>query len=438
MIEDPIKEREYIMKINNITLSGFRNLKESSFKLEELIALIATNNYGKSNILTGIKFGIDFIKGDEKLKDTMMKWVKGIPLNKELATQNYKIEFEMSTDINEKKYIIQYGYELKWYRNDHTGQKIVAEHLKIKKEEDKRFSLYISRDGEGAFYKSSDSGRCSTKINIKDNELIVNKLKAFDNLFYIEIINRINEIKIHIERHLDASESYKDDPFIREDTEELDLKNTESIPRILYYLKKKHNNKYKLLINSFIQLFPEISDVQVEELKFKYNKETFPEEIPFKISNELYRIMVFDKNLNQPINFDSMSDGAKRIFLQLATIIIAEIQGYAFVAIEEPENSIHPMLFQSYLRIISEFKGDCKIIITSHSPYLLRYLSTVNIYVGVPNKNGIAKFSHIKKSCEKQLEKISNQFNTTVGDYVFELLNGNEEDVEELKELLEV
>ena len=148
--------------------------------------------------------------------------------------------------------------------------------------------------------------------------------------------------------------------------------------------------------------------------------------------------MVFDKNLNQPINFDSMSDGAKRIFLQLATIIIAEIQGYAFVAIEEPENSIHPMLFQSYLRIISEFKGDCKIIITSHSPYLLRYLSTVNIYVGVPNKNGIAKFSHIKKSCEKQLEKISNQFNTTVGDYVFELLNGNEEDVEELKELLEV
>ena len=96
------------------------------------------------------------------------------------------------------------------------------------------------------------------------------------------------------------------------------------------------------------------------------------------------------------------------------------------------------MLFQSYLRIISEFKGDCKIIITSHSPYLLKYLSTVNIYVGVPNKNGIAKFSHIKKSCEKQLEKISNQFNTTVGDYVFELLNGNEEDVEELKELLEV
>ena len=164
----------------------------------------------------------------------------------------------------------------------------------------------------------------------------------------------------------------------------------------------------------------------------------FPEDIPFKISNELYRIMVFDKNLNQPINFDSMSDGAKRIFLQLATIIIAEIQGYAFVAIEEPENSIHPMLFQSYLRIISQFKGDCKIIITSHSPYLLRYLKTDNIYVGIPSNNGVASFSHIKKSCEKQLEKISNQFDTSIGDYIFELLNGTDEDIEDLKEVLEV
>lgn len=438
MIDNLIKEKEYMMKINNIVLSGFRNLKKSIFELDDLIALISTNNYGKSNALSGIKFGIDFISINEKGKDVMMKWMKGIPLNKELALENYQIEFEIVTDIEEETYIIQYGYEFKWFRNDGTGQKIIGEYLKLKKEEDKRFSLYINRDENGAFYKSSDTGRCSTKININTNELVINKLRAFDNLFYIEIINRLNSIKFHIERHLDASQSYEEDPFIRVDTEELDLENTGNIPRMIYNLKKEHTNKYQLLIDSFMQLFPEIKDVHVEELEFKYNKKVFPEDIPFRISNELYRIMVFDKNLNQPINFDSMSDGAKRIFLQLATIIIAEIQGYAFVAIEEPENSIHPMLFQSYLRIISQFKGDCKIIITSHSPYLLRYLNTDNIYVGIPSNNGIASFSHIKKSSKRQLEKISNQFNTSIGDYIFELLNGTEEDIEDLKELLEV
>ena len=427
-----------MMKINKIMLSGFRNLNKSIFKLDDLIALISTNNYGKSNVLSGIKFGIDFININERGKDIMMKWKKGIPLNKELALENYQIEFEILTDIEDETYIIQYGYQFKWFRNDGNGQKIIKEYLKFKKEKDKRYTLYINRDENGAVYKSSDTGRCSTKININTNELVINKLRAFDDLFYIEIINRLNSIKFHIERHLDASQSYEEDPFVRVDTEELDLENIRNIPRMIYNLKKEYTNKYLLLINSFMQLFPEIKDVQVEELEFKYNKKAFPEDIPFKISNELYRIMVFDKNLNQPINFDSMSDGAKRIFLQLATIIIAEIQGYAFVAIEEPENSIHPMLFQSYLRIISQFKGDCKIIITSHSPYLLRYLKTDNIYVGIPSNNGVASFSHIKKSCEKQLEKISNQFDTSIGDYIFELLNGTDEDIEDLKEVLEV
>ena len=427
-----------MMIINKIILSGFRNLSKSIFKMNDLIALISTNNYGKSNVLSGIEFGIDFINSNEKGKDVMMKYKKGIPLNKELSSENYQIEFEIITNIESELYVIQYGYQFKWFRNDGTGQKIIGEYLKFKKETDKRFSLYINRDENGAFYKSSDTGRCNTKININTNELVINKLKAFDNLFYIEIINRLNSIKFYIERHLDASESYKEDPFIIADKAELDLANISNIPRIIYNLKKEYTDKYQLLVNSFMQLFPEIKDIQVEELEFKYNKKVFPEDIPFKLSNELYRIMVFDKNLNQPINFDCMSDGAKRIFLQLATIIIAEIQGYAFVAIEEPENSIHPMLFQSYLRIISQFKGECKIIITSHSPYLLRYINVDDIYIGIPSKNGIAKFSHIKKSSEKQLEKISNQFDTSIGDYIFELLNGTEDDVKELKNLLEV
>ena len=438
MICNQIKEKKYMININKITLSGLRNLTKSIFELDDLIALISTNSYGKSNVLSAIKFGIDFINISEKGKDIMMKWAKGIPLNKKLALENYKVEFEITTDIKEKEYIIQYGYEFKWYRNDGTGQKIVGEQLKIKKSEDKRFSVYVNRNENVALYKTSDTGRCSTKININDNELVINKLKAFDNLFYIEIINRLNSIKFYIERHLDASQLYDEDPVVIADAKELDLESTSSIPRMIYNLKKDHKNKYQLLIDSFMQLFPKITEFYVEELKVKYDRKIIEnDDVPFRISNELYRIMVRDKDLNQPINFDNMSDGAKRIFLQLATIIIAEIQGYSFVAIEEPENSIHPALFQSYLRIISQFKGECKIIITSHSPYLLKYLNVEEIYVGVPNLNGVANFKHIKKSAGKQLEKISNQFNMSIGDYIFELLNGNEDDIEELKGILE-
>ena len=69
MICNQIKEKKYMININKITLSGFRNLTKSIFELDDLIALISTNSYGKSNVLSAIKFGIDFINISEKGKD---------------------------------------------------------------------------------------------------------------------------------------------------------------------------------------------------------------------------------------------------------------------------------------------------------------------------------------------------------------------------------
>ena len=99
LLKFDIRKREYIMNINQITVSGFRNVKKCTLNFDELISLVSTNNYGKSNSLGGIDFGIDFIKASEIGKKNMMAWVKGIPLNKELASENYKINLELSTEI---------------------------------------------------------------------------------------------------------------------------------------------------------------------------------------------------------------------------------------------------------------------------------------------------------------------------------------------------
>ncbi|MCI5622512.1 AAA family ATPase, partial [Anaerostipes sp.] len=50
-----------------------------------------------------------------------------------------------------------------------------------------------------------------------------------------------------------------------------------------------------------------------------------------------------------PIDFAMMSDGAKRVFMILTRIILANV---SLIAIEEPENSVHPSLFQAYIRIM--------------------------------------------------------------------------------------
>ena len=132
-----------------------------------------------------------------------------------------------------------------------------------------------------------------------------------------------------------------------------------------------------------------------------------------------------------------MSDGAKRVFLLLLCLLLADINGLSLIAIEEAENSIHPSLLQSYLRVISQFLGECIVIITSHSPYIIQYLELSNIYIGLPNPKGMAKFFKVRQSMQKALINEASNVDISVGDYIFDLLSGSENDIAELDRFLE-
>ena len=432
-------ERKITMRLNKIKVGGFRNIAYTVVELNNMAALVSLNSYGKSNLLQAIDFGVDFISNSDEGKKYMMSWIKGIPLTKSIASKDFEIEFEMQTVVDNIAYNLIYGYRFMWVRDDDTGARIVGEWLKVKLDDkNQKYNQYISRTEETSFYKTSETGRCSNKIAIEPNELIINKLKAYDSLFYNEIIKKINNLGVYIERHLDASSSYRPDPFIRTDMEALEIESSANIPRVIFHLRKRYPDKYELLINSFMQLFPQITDISVEELTIKHSGKTrIPQDLPIKVTNQLYVINVTDKNLNQPINFENMSDGAKRVFLLLACILLADINGLSLIAIEEPENSIHPSLLQSYLRVISQFLGDCKVIITSHSPYILQYLELSNIYIGSPSPKGVAKFSRIRQSMQKTLINEASNVDMSVGNYIFDLLSGSENDIVELGRFLE-
>ena len=121
-----------------------------------------------------------------------------------------------------------------------------------------------------------------------------------------------------------------------------------------------------------------------------------------------------------------MSDGAKRVFMILARIILSGTSNVSLIAIEEPENSVHPSLFQAYIRIISQLLDDCKIIITSHSPYIVSYLEPSWIHVGMNREPGIAEFFTFKKSGQKLLQQDAESFKMSMGDYLFSLLAASE------------
>ena len=211
--------------------------------------------------------------------------------------------------------------------------------------------------------------------------------------------------------------------------------NSDNIPLFIFILKKKNPDKFELLKDVYFQLFPDIEDIIVENIQIdSVGDEQFPEDVPFIFTNSIYVLFVRDKNLVKPVNFSTMSDGAKRVFMILTKIIVSGVSNISLIAIEEPENSVHPGLFQAYIQIISQLLDDCKVIITSHSPYVISYLNPSWIHVGVNREPGMAEFFVLKKSGQKQLEKDADSFNMSIGDYLFSLLSDAESPISDYLE----
>jgi len=431
------KKNDMILK--KVRVSGYRNIKHTELVFDNIIALVSLNSFGKSNILEAINLGIEFIGKSSEEKKRTMSYLYDIPFNKTNFYQNYRIEFELQTNFENATYYLFYGYEFAWAKSKDECSKITEEWLKIKKgEKNSRYKQFIKRFYSDVFYRTSETGRCDNSILIEDYELLVNKLSAYDNLYYLDFIKKINNIQSHIERHLDVDMAYSPDPLIRRDIDELTITRDSSMPRIIYYLKEQYPNKYNLLIDSFRQLFTNIIDVKIHEVDLdEKERNKFGQYTNYEWSKKVYYMTVKDSNLKIPIDFDCLSDGAKRVFLLFTCILLADIKGLSVIGIEEPENSIHPSLFQSYLRVIAQLTDNCKIIITSHSPYILQYLSPTSIYIGLPQKDGMAKFARIRESMLSQLYSEANRYELTTGDYIFQLLSGSDRDIKELEKYLE-
>lgn len=423
-----------VMKIQSVLIDGYKNLSNVKITFNNITALVALNNFGKSNVLSGIDFGLAYIKAGIEDKVEMMSNAKLIPININMEYRNYRYEMEVLTECEGVDYRVLYGYEFMWRSSKDADPYIIQEYLKIKPDKKgKKYTQLISRNKDMALFKSCETGRCSSKIKVEPAELVVNKLKAYDEFCYADIVKKLNSMKIYMENNLDAKSFYRPNPIIRKGYED-EMINAESLPRVIYNLKMQRQEKFELLKNVFLQLFPDIEDLFVIGHKIGVFEGELPDDAPFVIANSIYVLYVKNKNLNNPIDFEMMSDGVKRVFMILAKIVVSSDSNISLIAIEEPENSVHPGLFHAYIQIVSQLLTDCKVIITSHSPYIISYLDPSWIHVGINVIPGAAQFFSFKKSGQRQLQNDAAEFDMSMGDYLFSMLSDTESNIKDYLE----
>ena len=441
------------MRIISITVAGFKNIKKTKLELDSICAVISPNNFGKSNLIEAIDFGFDFIHESRKGRKNMMSWIRGIPLCTVMENDEYFFEMEFEDEELEDYRYAKYGFSFKWHRDDESGDVITNEWIEARENTSVRYTAFLKRS-EGK-YRKGKSTTGFRKLEIDDLQLAIDVLGLLDEIEINGIIKDVQEITFRICSSLDLRDRYQPSPLeYIEDEEDVIKFDDEDVPRALCILKKKNPELYGLFEDAVYTLFPEfetinlneytLSDQHAEpEITVKFGEKVISTadmggKIPFKLREHVYRLFVKSEYLNQPMSMANMSTGTKRVIWLLANAYIANQVNTGIVGVEEIETSIHPKMMKQLLEVLEEALGNASLIVSSHSPFLVQYIKPEKIYVGIPNKSGVAEFRRIQKNKVKQLISNARDLELSVGEYLFELLSGDSESYDILESYLEV
>lgn len=403
------------MQIDGFKVDGIANIEHANLKIEDLCALIAPNGYGKSNVLRAIEFGVRFLSAEEAERRQMLS---GRWMSINTATYGKDFSFEIagrfSADGEEQQFV--YSYQLAWAHEGKDGC-VVAESLKMKRMADQRYRQLVNRTAtENCLIVPSAAGRCNKPFDVPANQLALSAIARSTGMFLNGVSNQIYSIQVPNLETLDNPESY----FSVGGGKGIQILGGITLSEYLYRLKTEDDGNYAILVDGLMQLIPNMEEFN-------------PEVVSLPGGQQIYDVRIKENYCARPTTIAQLSSGSKRMIFLFTLCIAARRQSVPMIMLEEPENSVHPRMIENLLLTMQNYAKDTKILMTSHSPYLMRYLKPSQMYFGLPKSDGLAHFAQVDPSKLKYLYKYAGDMELTFGEYMFDFMLDVENDSEKLE-----
>lgn len=427
-----IRKNYDIMEISvkKIKVGGITNIKDVEIPMEKLTALVAPNNYGKSNFLVAVEFALQFMTATSETRLSMMSTRNLIPINKSMEDAPFSFEIEGS--MGDTRFV--YGFSFEWARTNggDQGCRLVSESLKLKQASELKYKVFIKREEtERALIIATSRGRCNKEIVVDRSTLVIDKLMNMDGLFYLDAVKAIRSINVKRVNTLENPDGIFSSPYPSAAMAgySVAMPKPGEIGFFINSLRHLDADKYELLRNTIVDLLPNIEDF--EPVQVDLSPKT---DVPFQLPNTYFDIRVKERFNNQYTSINNVSTGSKKILFVLTMSLAASLNRVDLLMFEELENSVHPRLLQNLLQVVTELAGDTKVITTSHSPYLVKYLSPDNIQLGLPTHTGVAEFKTIKPSKVNKVLRQASAEEVSIGEYLFDMMLDAEADDEMMNE----
>ena len=381
------------MIIDSFIIEGFSNIEHIRLDVGEINALIAPNGYGKSNVLSAIGFGLMYLNANEETKDQMLR-SRFLPINVSIKEKKFHFEILGRLQRDGRTELVQYGYECQW-----------AEYRQMINRQDGYYSMIVP----------SAMGRCNKPFAATPKQLSLPMI-ANGGLFLSDLAKEICSISIPNLQTLDNPESY----FSIDGGNGIAMLGGMTLSEYIYRMKETDTDSFSILSDGIKQLISGVVSFEPDEITLSDGR------------SKVYDIRIQEEFNSQPTSIRLLSSGSKRMIFLFTLCMAAQKQDIPMIMVEEPENSVHPKLMENLLLTIQAYASNTKILMTSHSPYLMRYMQPEQMYFGLPRHDGLAHFAKVNPSKLKYLYRYAGDMELTFGEFMFDFMLDMENDSEKL------
>ena len=366
--------------ITKIEIENFKSIEKAEVELGKFNVLIGPNNSGKSNFLEAILLMKKLTNYDTGRifteRDSFEKY-----LWRDKITANFSFHMAQNSKIPIYQIALSHGeYYWPFVKTEHIESK--KDNLILHRSEKRIMVRLISGDPTSS-YGAPVSTSTSVLNTMKSSPTILRKAASSEPI-------RFPQNFIDVADEFNTYQLYKFNP--KKFHEPSQIKTDVQIPEIA-----EDGFGLPSLLMHYVtndrDLFDEIEETLTNNEQFSFIKRINPTHTEKVLSR-----LTFKDKSGKVFESGQISDG---VLLVLAFITICKSKTPpALIAIEEPENGIHPSnlkLVIDFIRDMVKTNENTQVIITTHSPYLLDCVEPEEVLIFHRDGDGPTQIEQMSK-----------------------------------------